>query len=292
VLNFGSAQNVPNQVVVKTGTGGKVTVYAGGATNVIVDVVGYFTSADFNKFTPVASPTRITAVTVPALGTVDVQVLGAGGIPLTGPANRSIEAVVLNIGAVNPTAAGHLRVWTSGLTMPNASTNNFGKGDSRSNLTIVSPGNTTSASMGKVSIYNGSGGPLTLTVDTVGYFTLGGQVLVPISPARLLDTRIGSAVPAGGYVEASVRGFSGIPDSADVTAVVVNVASVNPAAAGSVDVGKSGANPALPSFFHPAGQNVANLVITQVGADGKIRIVNNSPGTTHVIADITGYFTN
>jgi hypothetical protein len=28
-----------------------------------------------------------------------------------------------------------------------------------------------------------------------------------------------------------------------------------------------------------------------VGADGKIRVQNNSAGTTHMIVDITGYFT-
>jgi hypothetical protein len=72
---------------------------------------------------------------------------------------------------------------------------------------------------------------------------------------------------------------------------VVNVAAVRPTDAGSIDVGPAGVTPPLPSFTHPANENVANLVMVPVGADGKIRVRNNSAGTTHMIVDITGYFT-
>lgn len=47
----------------------------------------------------------------------------------------------------------------------------------------------------------------------------------------------------------------------------------------------------MPWFTHPANENAANLAIVPVGA-GKIRVVNNSLGTSHVIVDITGYLTN
>ena len=39
-----------------------------------------------------------------------------------------------------------------------------------------------------------------------------------------------------------------------------------------------------------AGQTVPNLVIVPVGADGKIRLYNGSPGTVQLIADIAGYY--
>ena len=38
-----------------------------------------------------------------------------------------------------------------------------------------------------------------------------------------------------------------------------------------------------------AGQNIPNLVIVPVGADGKIQLYNGSPGTVQLIADVTGY---
>jgi hypothetical protein len=38
-----------------------------------------------------------------------------------------------------------------------------------------------------------------------------------------------------------------------------------------------------------AGQNIPNLVVVPVGADGKIQLYNGSPGTVHLVADVTGY---
>jgi hypothetical protein len=139
-----------------------------------------------------------------------------------------------------------------------------------------------------------SGAPVTVTVDTVGYFQLDGLGLKPIDPIRPLDTRqpAGSLpVAPGAYVEVPIRGFGIVPNTADVQAVVVNVAAVSPAAAGSIDVSPSGTVAPFPSFTHPAGENVANLVIVPVGADGKIRVRNTSGGTAHIIVDITGYLT-
>ncbi len=285
-LNFATNKNVPNAVKVKVGTSGQISIYAGNTTNVLVDVVGYYThNAVWDQYTPV-TPTRITNMTLAPLTTTNVTVAGAGGIPSTGPAS-GISSAVLNIGALYPNGSGHLRVWPTGSTMPNSSTNNFSASDGRMNLAIVRPGTS-----GQVSIYNGSSATVTLTVDTVGYFTWGGLGFVPMAPARTVDTRLGAPVAAGSYVEGTIRGFSGIPNSADVVAVAVNVASVSPSAAGSVDVGPGGATPGLPSFTHPSGQNVANLVIVPVGSNGNIRLVNNSTGTTHILADVVGYYTN
>ena len=38
-----------------------------------------------------------------------------------------------------------------------------------------------------------------------------------------------------------------------------------------------------------AGQNIPNLVIVPVGADGKFQLYNGSPGAVHLIADVAGY---
>jgi hypothetical protein len=194
---------------------------------------------------------------------------------------------VLGVGGI-PASAGILRVYSAGDPLPDSSTHNFAAGDSRMNLVIVRPG-----VGGKITLYNASSGPVTITVDTVGYFQSGGQGFKPLSPIRAIDTREltfgdGTPVAAGGFREVQIRGFAGIPASAKT--VIVNIAAVNPAGSGSIDVGPSGSSPLLPSFTHPAGENVANLVVVPIGADGKIRIVNNSAATTHFIADITGYF--
>jgi hypothetical protein len=295
VLNFATGKNTPNHVIVKVGTGGKVSIYDGGTASVIVDINGYFlaNAPGSDGYVPVASPTRILSTTLAAGATTNVTVLGAGGIAPSGGPGLGVVAVAVNVGAITPAQAGHLRVWPTGTPMPNASTNNFVASDSRMNLVIVKQSRPEDPIPNSISIFNAASGPVTLTVDTVGYFQWGGLGFKPLDPIRPLDTRSpANLVAAGDYREVQIRGFGSIPNTADVKAVVVNVAAVNPAAAGSIDVGPSGSDPALPSFTHPANENVANLVIVPVGADGKIRIRNNSVGTSHMIVDITGYFTD
>jgi hypothetical protein len=291
VLNFAVAKNTPNHVMVKVGAAGQISIYAGNTTNVIVDVSGFWIPDDDgnDQYQSVATPTRIHQMVLAPLSTVTVPVLGVGGIPTqAGLPGAGIIAVAVNVGAINPGATGHIRVFKAGAPLPTVSSNNFVAGDSRMNLVLAEP-----SSAGAIDIYNASTGTVTITVDTVGWFQWGGQAFKPITPIRPLDTRSpANVVTPGDFREVQVRGFGVVPNSTDVKAVVVNIAAVNPTASGSIDAGPSGANPALPSFTHPANENVANLAIVPVGADGKIRIRNNSSGTTHMIVDITGYFTD
>lgn len=290
VLNFQQGKNTANHVIVKVGTAGQISIYAGSTTDVIVDVNGYFVpDGRSSTFVPVPVRTRLLSATVPgavagnpAASSVTIPVHGAGGI-----GSNAVTAVV-NIGAISPTASGHLRVFPAGALLPQASTHNFVAGDSRMNLVLVNPGTS-----GGITVYNASPGSLTVTVDTVGFFQSGpGLSFQPINPIRPLDTRSAGGAPlaSGAHVEVAIRGFGVVPNSNAVQAVVVNVAAVNPTGSGSIDVGPSGVSPALPWFTHPAGENVANLALVPLGADGKIRLVNNSAGSSHVIVDITGYF--
>jgi hypothetical protein len=38
-----------------------------------------------------------------------------------------------------------------------------------------------------------------------------------------------------------------------------------------------------------AGENIPNLVLARVGADGKVRLYNDN-GSVHLLADVVGYF--
>jgi hypothetical protein len=285
VLNFQTGKNTPNHVIVKVGASGQISIYAGNNTDVIVDINGYFVGTTAGStYVPVATRTRLQTITVPGVSSTNVVVAGAGGI-----GSDAVTAAV-DIGALNPIGTGHLRVYPAGAVLPNASTHNFVAGDSRMNLVLVNPG-----AGGAITIYNASAGAVTITVDTVGFFHPGaGLSFRPVTPVRPLDTRTGGGapIPAAGFVEVQIRGFATVPNSPSVQAVVVNIAAVSPTATGTVDAGPSGANPTLPWFTHPTNENVANLAIVPVGADGKIRLVNNSAGTSHLIVDITGYLIN
>ena len=290
VLNFLAGKNTPNNVIVKVGAAGQISIYDGGVASVIVDISGYWVPLDdqHDQYQPVATPTRIYSAALAGGATVTVPVLGLGGVPTqAGLPGNGIIAVVVNVAANNPTATGHLRVWPSTSAMPNASSNNFVAGDSRMNQVITQIGTD-----GAIKIFNATSGTLDLSVDTVGWFQWGGLAFKPVDPIRPLDTRPFDLVAPGDFREVQIRGFGGVPNSTDVKAVVLNVASVSPTASGSIDTGPSGVVAGLPGLLHPAGENVANLTTVPIGADGKIRVRNNSAGSSHILVDITGYFTN
>ncbi|MEZ5143248.1 MAG: hypothetical protein R2726_12130 [Acidimicrobiales bacterium] len=132
--------------------------------------------------------------------TRSLKVTGVGGVP-----NDGVSAVAVNVTAVQPTAPSHLTVWPSGAALPGSSNLNFVAGQtipnlvvSRSRRTGPSPSATTPARC--------------VLGDVAGWFdfaegsTIGrapqalvpddqpGASLVPVTPARILDTRPGTTV--------------------------------------------------------------------------------------------------
>ena len=85
-----------------------------------------------------------------------------------------------------------------------------------------------------------------------------------------------------------MAGTRGIP--ADATAVVLNVTAVEPTASGYVTAYPSGTGrPTASNLNFVPGQTRPNLVLVKVGTGGRVRLFNSS-GTTHLVADATGYF--
>jgi starvation-inducible outer membrane lipoprotein len=117
---------------------------------------------------------------------------------------------------------------------------------------------------------------------------------VPLSPTRLLDTRIGLgagrvAVPAHGTVLLQVAGLADVP--ATVSAVVLNVTVTSPLAAGDINAYPAGgATPRSSTLNFVKGQTVANAAVVPVGTGGRVALTNESNGTLHLIADISGFF--
>ncbi|MFB9714620.1 hypothetical protein [Arthrobacter methylotrophus] len=83
--------------------------------------------------------------------------------------------------------------------------------------------------------------------------------------------------------------MSGIP--ASVSAVVFNLTVTGPQSFGFVSAFASGTErPNASNVNFGVGQTVANSVTVPVGADGKVTLFNRSAGTSHLIADVSGYF--
>ncbi|HET6948974.1 MAG TPA: hypothetical protein VFI47_01260 [Acidimicrobiales bacterium] len=219
-------------------------------------------------------------------GTYDVQVAGAGGVPATG-----VQAVVLNVTAVTPTAPSYLTVWPTGLARPEVSNLNFVAGQTVPNAVTVALGGG-----GMLSVFNSSGAAHVL-FDVVGYYADGtgpaGSRFFGLANTRLIDTRVGTGVPAGpvpsgGTMTYTAAGNGGVP--AGATAVVMNVTVTQPSSGGWLTVYPAGvARPEASSLNFVPGQTVANLVTVGLSAGGQVSFFNAN-GATHVIADVVGYY--
>jgi hypothetical protein len=220
----------------------------------------------------------------------ELAVTGVGGVPAA-----NVTAVVLNVTVTNTTGDGYITVSPSGETRPIVSNINFVPGQTVPNLVTVKLG-----ANGRVNIYN-SAGSTDVIADVAGYYTSvappSGGHFTALTPARLLDTRDGTGTSGVGalglnqQINLGVVGVGGVP-STGVTAVALNVTVADPTGTGYLTVWPAGeARPTASTHNFEPGLTVANLVLAKVGAGGQVSIFN-SAGLTHVVADVTGYFSS
>jgi hypothetical protein len=168
-LNFVAGQTVPNQVISQIGTGGKVCIFSLESTQLIVDVMGFFTS---ESSLVSLLPARLLD-TRPGTTTVDGVGQGAGLVPKGGTvtlpvANRGLVsanpgAVVLNVTVDAPVGAGFITVYPCDEARPNASSLNYVAGQTVPNSVIARV-----SSAGTVCLYASEATQLVVDVD--GYF--------------------------------------------------------------------------------------------------------------------------
>ena len=175
-VNYLSSQIVPNRALLRLGADGELDVYSSAATDIIIDISGYFTTtgggANFQAETaPVrvcdtrrGDPSGLTGAAAqcdnhpldPA-GTLVVKVAGEFAVP------PNASAVVINLTAVEPTAASYLTVYP-GPTRPTTSDLNPSKGTVKPNLIVA-----TVSPSGTITIYNNSG-TTDVVIDLAGWY--------------------------------------------------------------------------------------------------------------------------
>ena len=167
-LNYRAGQIVPNNVVVKVGSGGQISLFAfDGCPNLVVDVVGYFAGGSpvgdggFTGVTPKRLLDTREPGQTPCLSTVR-NLTVTGGLT-TIPANAA--AVALNVTVAAPGDSGFLTVFPAGAVQPTASTLNFVRGQVVPNGTVVKVG-----TGGQISLFANAGCPQVI-VDVLGYYT-------------------------------------------------------------------------------------------------------------------------
>lgn len=290
-LQFSTGESIAGLVIARLGPDGKATLYNGsaGTVRLLVDVQGYyldgspaaggaFGSVDAARLLDTGAGTPVTK-----RQSVNLKVTGVAGVPISG-----VSAVAINITAISPTAAGYITAWSAAEARPAVSSLQFGAGTSRAVLALVPV-----SAAGEISLYNGSQGNVRLLADIQGYYLAGAAAaagaFTPLTPARVLDT--GSAVQIGARQSVSVQlaGVAGIPPNG-ITAAAVNVTAITPTAAGYITTYPSGiTRPAVSSVQFSKGQSIADLVIAQVGADGKIVLYNGSSGSVRLLVDVQGF---
>ena len=260
-----------------------------------------------SQYTSLASPARLvdtrltttiglgTTAEVGPGGTLVVGVAGTNGIP------ANATAAVLNVTVTQPDAGGFTTVYPTGTAMPTTSTVNVdGPGQTRAALATVPLG-----SNGSVSVFSERGSHI--IVDVVGYYgpavSAAGR-FVPLTPSRLLDTRNGTGVPAGGTakvganqtIELQVTGRGGVPaidpaNPTNVSAAIVNVTATQTTAPGFFTAFPGGTMQPTASTLNASetDETIANLAVVRVGPAGTIQLFSEVGG--HLIVDVVGYVT-
>ena len=167
-VNMVAGQTVPNMVLCRVGTNGKVSIFnSAGSTDVIVDVLGCFSTEATGRYIAL-TPNRVldtrSGLRAPLAkvgqSPIEVALLGAGGVP-----DDSVSGVMLNLTAVAPTANTFVTVYPGGSTRPTASNLNLTAGQVLANMVLARLGPD-----GTVMLYNNAG-VIDLVADVVGYFT-------------------------------------------------------------------------------------------------------------------------
>jgi hypothetical protein len=162
-LNDATGTVLSNAVIVPAGLGGAVNVFATDATDLVIDINGYFApqgpgGLSLYTVTPCrVLDTRLPAGSPPFSATRDVNVTAAScGAPATA------QAYVFNATVVPPGFLGYITMWPQGQTQPLAAALNAYDGAVTNNMAIVP------TTTGSISVFPSA--PTHLVLDIFGYF--------------------------------------------------------------------------------------------------------------------------
>ncbi len=275
-LNSTTGAVTANAAIVPSGTNGDISVFVTDASDLVIDVNGYFAppgpgGLSLHNLAPCrVLDTRNPAGSLPFNGATDLNVATSScGAP------ASAQSYVLNATVVPPGPLGFLTLWPQGATQPLVSTLNAIDGAVTSNMAIVPAAN------GSISIFGSN--PTHLVMDISGYFiepTTGPPpTIVQMAPGAAVAGGIAFTMTLTGtnFVPASVVQFNGSArtttfisstqlqaaiTAADVASVAVaHVAVLNPQANGGIStdstflVGSTG------------GTGFAQVIINQASRD-------------------------
>ena len=307
-LHFTAGQTVAGTVEVPVGAGGAVSVHNWqGRTQATLRVLGWIEAAPqataAGLYVPLV-PARIcdtrrgsglpcAGATLPAHGSLTLQVTGRGGIPATG-----VAAAALNLAVVAPASAGALVAYAAGTARPPTPAVVFAARTTTATLNLVRVG-----TAGQITVWNNSPAPLQLVVDAEGWLTAGTATppgaagLHPLVPTRIFNTQTGFGgarrpLGPGQTVTVTVAGRGGVPAmtaAAPPRAAILEVTALRETAPTVLEVYPAEVRRPLASTVNaPAQRAVANLAIVPLSPGGTVCVVNMQ-GSTQVMIDVLGW---
>jgi len=226
-----------------------------------------------NEYVPFG-PYQAYSSTVPAHARVALSMLDL----------QASGGAYVNVTVRNPKTSGAVTMHPSGTPSQAEGIVQFRAGQSVSNMALAKPG-----TQGLVDFYNNSDGPVSLTIDTVGWddnAVLPEDTYSPDGPVPALTT---TQVAAQGHLTFQVAGSHGVP--AGGSAAVLDITATRTSAAGYLTAyGDKMADPKVSDAAWARGQTVTCQVVVPL-SDGKVVLHNASAGSTYVTAAVAGYYT-
>jgi hypothetical protein len=280
-----------NAAIVPAGAGGAISVFATNATDVILDINGYFVpSSDpsalaYYPLTPcrVADTRNATApLGGPSLAAQTTRTFPVQQSTCGVPANA--QAYALNFAAVPRGTLGFLTAWPTGRTQPTVASLNDPTGTVAANAVVVPAG-----ANGSVDVFTTDN--TDLVIDMNGYFAPpgpGGLSLYNLAPCRVLDTRLpAGSLPFSGARDVNVVGSPcSVPAAAQ--AYIFNATVVPPGPLGFLTLWPQGlTQPPTATLNASDGAVTNNMAIIRTN-NGAISAF--ATDLTHLVLDIFAYF--
>jgi outer membrane protein assembly factor BamB len=299
-VNFTSGQVTGNGLTVALAADGTLSATyistSGNTADLVFDVTGYFTPDSTGATYHPMNPARLldtrsgNGLTGKLFADTPrtFQVAGRNGVP------ANAKAVTGNVTVVNETNAWALYLGPAVEPNPTTSTVNFVAGQVQGNNLTVALSASGQLSTTYIST---SGNSTDLVFDVTGYYTADttGSTYVPISPARLLDTRSGVGLTGNLSADAprtfTVAGRGGV--AANATGVTGNLTVVNETNAWAVFLGPvAQANPTTSTINFVLGDVKGNGLAVALSGTGTLSAtyISTSGNTTDLVFDVTGYF--
>ncbi len=309
-LNSLNGSIVGNAAIVSAGTNGSISLFASNATDVVIDINGYFappTSLQALAFYPVIpcriADTRSGSAGSGKSGAFGPPSLSSGAIrnfpiPLSScgiPSSASAYSVRMTVVALVP--LGFLTTWPAGQPLPLAATLNALSGGVVGNEAIVPAGTN-----GAISVFASDN--TDLVIDINGYFAPpshpGALYFYSLAPCRVADTRSGStgsglsgAFGPPSLVGGASRDFPMLSSSCGILptaqAYSLNMTVVPPGPMGFLTAWPAGQPLPLAATVNAlTGGVVGSAAIVPGGTYGDINVFASNP--TDLVIDINGYF--